>query len=418
MLSGVTRANMLNSTPVLVLLIGIAFVVGVESAALLVALLAGVLALLVFAIRLWLVHKLPKRRKDVVAFFHPFADGGGGGERVLWSAVQALQSSRPDLKIAIFCRQGTSPEQLCRHAQERFNLKVQPSFQVVPLSRTRLLSPSLYPRFTMLGQAWGSVRVGMEAVGKLLPGVYVDTTGWAFPYPLVWLAGARVVAYVHYPTISTDMLERVRARHHTYNNDSGVSSSWLKSWVKLCYYQLFAALYGAVGACAAVVMVNSSWTRRHISDLWWRWGDTHRVYPPCDTAALLCLPLDRKLKRVYLVGVAQFRPEKDHAMQLRAFALARQRAEQMPDARGDAVLAARLKLVGSCRNEADQQLVHRLQGLCVDLGLESQVDFCVNVDFGELLGLLGEAVAGLHTMVDEHFGISVVEYMADRKSVV
>lgn len=35
-----------------------------------------------------------------------------------------------------------------------------------------------------------------------------------------------------------------------------------------------------------------------------------RVYPPCDTAALLALPLDRKLKRLYLVAVAQFRPEK------------------------------------------------------------------------------------------------------------
>ncbi len=32
--------------------------------------------------------------------------------------------------------------------------------------------------------------------------------------------------------------------------------------------------------------------------------------------------------------------------------------------------------------------------------------------FSELYELLGEAVAGLHTMRDEHFGISVVEYMA------
>lgn len=40
------------------------------------------------------------------------------------------------------------------------------------------------------------------------------------------------------------------------------------------------------------------------------------MYPPCDTAALLALPLDRRLKRVYLVSVAQFRPEKDHAMQV------------------------------------------------------------------------------------------------------
>lgn len=26
----------------------------------------------------------PDDLQDVVAFFHPFADGGGGGERVLW----------------------------------------------------------------------------------------------------------------------------------------------------------------------------------------------------------------------------------------------------------------------------------------------------------------------------------------------
>ena len=28
------------------------------------------------------------------------------------------------------------------------------------------------------------------------------------------------------------------------------------------------------------------------------------------------------------------------------------------------------------------------------------------------MGLLGGAVAGIHGMIDEHFGISVVEYMA------
>lgn len=41
-----------------------------------------------------------------------------------------------------------------------------------------------------------------------------------------------------------------------------------------------------------------------------------------------------------------------------------------------------------------------------------QVDWCVNASFEQLRALLGDAVAGLHTMVDEHFGISVVEYMA------
>lgn len=33
-------------------------------------------------------------------------------------------------------------------------------------------------------------------------------------------------------------------------------------------------------------------------------------------------------------------------------------------------------------------------------------------DCRELVALLGKAVAGMHGMIDEHFGISVVEYMA------
>ncbi len=44
----------------------------------------------------------------------------------------------------------------------------------------------------------------------VLPQTFVDTTGWAFTYPLAKLAGARVAAYTHYPTVSADMLQRVQ----------------------------------------------------------------------------------------------------------------------------------------------------------------------------------------------------------------
>jgi glycosyltransferase involved in cell wall biosynthesis len=73
-------------------------------------------------------------------------------------------------------------------------------------------------------------------------------------------------------------------------------------------------------------MVNSSWTSAHIQQLWWSFREPALVYPPCDTSDLQTLPLDRKLKHLYLVSVAQFRPEKNHRLQLEAFALARQRA--------------------------------------------------------------------------------------------
>lgn len=37
--------------------------------------------------------------------------------------------------------------------------------------------------------------------------------------------------------------------------------------------------------------------------------------------------------------------------------------------------------------------------------------FLVNAPYPEIVRRLGEASMGLHTMQDEHFGISVVEFM-------
>ena len=40
------------------------------------------------------------------------------------------------------------------------------------------------------------------------------------------------------------------------------------------------------------------------------------------------------------------------------------------------------------------------------------MEFIVNAPYAELLRWLARASIGLSTMVDEHFGINVVEYMA------
>lgn len=46
------------------------------------AVLVGLLGLIAWIWRI--VFRLPRLQLGTVAFFHPFADGGGGGERVLW----------------------------------------------------------------------------------------------------------------------------------------------------------------------------------------------------------------------------------------------------------------------------------------------------------------------------------------------
>lgn len=73
-------------------------------------------------------------------------------------------------------------------------------------------------------------------------------------YPLVRLAGVKVVCYTHYPTISTDMLLRVVSKKKMYNN-SGAASSQLGSIAKLIYYYVFACFYGMSGGCANVRVI-------------------------------------------------------------------------------------------------------------------------------------------------------------------
>uniref|UniRef100_A0A7S3U9P3 GDP-Man:Man(3)GlcNAc(2)-PP-Dol alpha-1,2-mannosyltransferase n=1 Tax=Picocystis salinarum TaxID=88271 RepID=A0A7S3U9P3_9CHLO len=349
-----------------------------------------------------------QRKKKAVAFFHPFARDGGGGERVLWCAVQAVQAEHPNARVHLYSGDDASAEELQKRALEVFGVEIQRPVHLVRMKLRFLVQAETYPRLTMIGQAVGSILLGLEAILKLTPAVFIDTSGYAFAYPIAKLAGSKVVAYVHYPTISTDMLARVRQRRNMYNNDEGVSGSAWKSGIKVLYYRCFAALYGLVGRCADVTMVNSTWTRNHIAQLWANNG-VHIVYPPCDTCKLNNIDLDRP-RELEIISIAQFRPEKDHKLQIESFAHALSKVTKTPDMKH--LSNMRLRLVGSCRNAADEARVKDLRLLSKKLGIEHHVHFSVGISYTELVEHLGTAICGIHTMVDEHFGIGVVEYMA------
>ena len=57
----------------------------------------------------------------------------------------------------------------------------------------------------------------------MLRQLFIDTTGWAFTYPLAKAAGARVAAYTHYPTLSTVMINRLWQRQADFNNDISIA---------------------------------------------------------------------------------------------------------------------------------------------------------------------------------------------------
>ncbi|XP_068719555.1 GDP-Man:Man(3)GlcNAc(2)-PP-Dol alpha-1,2-mannosyltransferase-like [Montipora capricornis] len=364
-------------------------------------------------------------RPVVVGFFHPYCNAGGGGERVLWTGIRAFQKRYNFVRCVVYTGDPyVTGEEILRKARQRFNISLPEPVEFVFLKRRRWVEASTYPYFTLLGQSIGSMLLGWEALSSYLPDIFVDTMGYAFTLPLFrYLGGCQVGCYVHYPTISTDMLSRVGKKTASYNNASFITNSRMLSAVKLVYYYLFAVMYGLAGCCAQVVMVNSTWTYGHIASLWGKKEQTSIVYPPCDTKAFMELPInidsiddddddDNDNITHSIVSVGQFRPEKDHPLQLRSFfqflkcKMAKDRHKY------------KLILVGSCRNQEDQDRVDSLRQLALDLKIERSVEFALNVSFEQLKDYLAEATIGLHTMWNEHFGIGIVECMASGSIVL
>lgn len=358
-----------------------------------------------------------------VAFFHPYCNAGGGGERVLWVAIKALQEKHPDLHCVVFTGDcDSSGPAIMAKALTSFQISLPRPPEFIFLKQRLWVEASTYPAFTLLGQSLGSVFLGWEALKHFRPHLFIDSMGYAFTLPLFAnLAQCKVASYVHYPTISTDMLERVRSRKSAFNNAGFVANNSALSRGKLFYYHRFANLYRIVGAFSQKVMVNSSWTKGHVDHLWH--CSSTVVYPPCNTSEFQKLPIARegptenskygshnRIEKILSIG--QFRPEKDHSLQIAAFA---KLLKLLPEERRKYV---KLTLVGGCRHAEDVQRVEHLQSLCEDFQVSDQIDFCLNISFSDLKSHLAEATVGLHTMYNEHFGIGVVEMMAGGAIVV
>uniref|UniRef100_V9KUA4 GDP-Man:Man(3)GlcNAc(2)-PP-Dol alpha-1,2-mannosyltransferase n=1 Tax=Callorhinchus milii TaxID=7868 RepID=V9KUA4_CALMI len=380
------------------------------SACLLLALVA-----VLMVVRFWvsqkkkLARRAGKNGKIVVAFFHPYCNAGGGGERVLWCAVRAMQQRYEDVAVVIYTGDlNVAAEEILDGAYRRFNIKLPRPVQFIFLEKRYLVEAKLYPYFTLLGQSLGSMLLGWEALMKCVPDIFIDSMGYAFTLPLFKnLGGCRVGCYVHYPTISTDMLSVVRNRNPRFNNASFISKNPILSNMKILYYYAFSLMYGLVGSCSDIIMVNSTWTLNHILALWKAGNRTHVIYPPCDVQAFLDIPLmdDSKKTNHSIVSVSQFRPEKDHPLQIKAF-------HQFLKMKRAQALSVKLILIGGCRNADDEVRVSQLKELCEKLDIKDDVEFKINVSFEELKTYLSEATIGLHTMWNEHFGIGVVECMA------
>ncbi|CAE6521806.1 unnamed protein product [Rhizoctonia solani] len=208
----------------------------------------------------------------VVGFFHPYCNSGGGGERVLWAAIAYLQRTNSQVLSVVYTGDtDATKEEIITKVKTRFDIILDPSsLEFVFLRERWVIEDTTWPRFTLIGQSLGSMMLAYEAMCGLIPDLFIDTMGYAFTFHVVrWFSGGKtpISAYVHYPTISTDMLARVKSRTSQYNNANEVAKSELRTNAKLMYYNLFALAYSASLSLAQPIMVNSSWTKNHVEHL-------------------------------------------------------------------------------------------------------------------------------------------------------
>ncbi|KAG8282973.1 asparagine-linked glycosylation protein [Homalodisca vitripennis] len=190
------------------------------------------------------VRKCRVRRTGglTVGIFHPYCNAGGGGEKVLWCAIRALQQKYDNVDIVVYTGDiEVTPDEILNLAARRLNTPLPRSVKFIYLQTRSLVEAGKYPVCTLLGQSLGSVVLGAEAMWRYLPDVYIDTMGYAFTLPLFsWIGGCKVGCYVHYPTITSDMLRRVSDRIEAHNNRAVFARSPTLTAIKLLYYRAFA----------------------------------------------------------------------------------------------------------------------------------------------------------------------------------
>ncbi|OJD13265.1 hypothetical protein AJ78_06260 [Emergomyces pasteurianus Ep9510] len=363
--------------------------------------------------------------EGMIGFFHPFCNAGGGGERVLWAAVRATQKRWPKAICAIYTGDNDldKPTMLER-IENRFNIRLYPPRVIfLYLSTRKYVLSSLYPRFTLLGQSIGSLVLGYDAFTLLIPDIFVDTMGYSFVLALCHFLFPSIPtgAYVHYPTISTDMLDSLDDTSGAKGLNAGAGTGW-QGYAKRRYWQAFAKLYGWVGGTIDVVMCNSSWTSAHINSLWLPSRRNRRefqeptvVFPPVAVSELETIEIDlaheRESREPTILYIAQFRPEKNHALILRAF------ARFLNELKNAHIFPLKqhpqLILIGSVRHSSpDETHIYNLRLLAHELKIRDNTTFLCDASWPTILAHLRRASIGVNAMWNEHFGIGVVEYQA------
>lgn len=105
-----------------------------------------------------------------------------------------------------------------------------------------------------------------------------------------------------------------------------------------------------------------------------------------------------------VLSLGQFRPEKRHKLQLQIL----KHLEH---------ISPPTNIIGGCRTQAEEKYIMDLEQMKADLSLQN-VSFAVNLPLEKIEEKFSNTRVGLHTMIEEHFGISVLEMLVRKILII
>ena len=348
-----------------------------------------------FRIRFMNPTPVPDQVKTV-GLFHVPAHANGGGEKVLWAIVNKLIEEKK-YKIYIYS-DIVDKESMIGKVNRFFGYSIKAEdFNLIQLESGYLTYSDHWTIFSRYLEGLSHYLVTFTALEKFMPDVFIETfTAHFSPIAAKLLnPNIKIITYVHYPYTNTEF---VRGYWDTLVS-SGVSikTRLFAAW-KLVYHYTLYFIYGFMGQFSDVCYTNSSWTQNHMEGNWP--GKCSILYPPCNVDEFWSQDYDNKKKVV--VSLAQFRPEKRHDIQLD---MMKYHQERHPES--DVVF----KIMGSAKFEDSEKIFNHLQNRIKTENIRN-VELLKNLEFKDVMKNLKESAFGVHTMIDEHFGIGIVEMLA------
>ena len=380
-------------------------------------------------------HNLIYKNANIktISFVHPFCSDCGGGEKVLWRMILSLITYYDDInhqnqnqnlqkiKINVISGRKDDKEKLFEKLKTRFGIELKNNImtktknklvlevELITMNSGYMLRPKNF--LTMFLQILAQIYFAIEIITKVYSDVYCDTTGLPFTYFILkYLGHAKVSAYTHYPFISNDMIYQVQNNISGIHSRGNLNKNKFIRKIKLYYYNLIMKMYKFMGnKCLSFAYVNSTWTFNHMKELWdnlYKQNKLQILYPPC-SISLYKEAAKNDIRENIIVSFAQFRPEKRQEMQIRILSKLRKKLAGEPEFND-----LELHIIGGVRNNEDKQIFDNLNDYANKLHVGNYVKFIPNGTVEQITEEFSKAKIGIHTMFEEHFGITLIEMMA------